>query len=272
MDEKFRDARQEKSELDEYYASQQQAPRQFTPEAGPSAPPAYAPPSTPPPVPSSIPTIPTNGVNVTTIIENIRGSWLLDPLAPQSSDRSLLQVLVESRAGRRPRRFHNMTMGTPTAKLDSRRGNIFATLRVVGESAVPATATIRSTTQNGNIVLELVSKSPSRTVNFDAYSRSGNISLLIPRSFSGMVELRARRGDIELLPALAAYARVERATNSETVVFIGDIAPPTPGFSSVGDLARLYSRSGRLRLGFSGEDSFTENGSLIGQIFQRLTS
>ena len=86
-----------------------------------------------------------------------------------------------------------------------------------------------------------------------------------------MVELRARRGDIELLPALAAYARVERATHSETVVFIGDAAP-TPGFASVGDLARLYSRSGRLRLGFCGEDSFTENGSIIGQIFQRLTS
>jgi hypothetical protein len=84
------------------------------------------------------------------------------------------------------------------------------------------------------------------------------------------VELRGRRGDIELLPALAAFARVERATNNETVVLIGNVAPPTPGFSSVGDLARLYSRSGRLRLGFSGEDSFTENGSVIGQIFQML--
>jgi hypothetical protein len=84
------------------------------------------------------------------------------------------------------------------------------------------------------------------------------------------VELRGRRGDIELLPALAAYARVQRATNSETVVFIGNIAPPTPGFASVGDLARLYSGSGRLRLGFSGEDSFNENGRLIGQIFNEL--
>jgi hypothetical protein len=84
------------------------------------------------------------------------GSWLLDPLAAQSSQRSLLQSLVAGRAGRRPRRFHNMTVGAPTAKLDSRHGNIFATLRVVGDSGVPATATIRSTTRNSNIVLELV--------------------------------------------------------------------------------------------------------------------
>ena len=120
--------------------------------------------------------MPTNGVNVFTVFETIRGlwecydrrmtslftrappgSWLLDPLAPQSSQRSLVQSLVETRAaGRRPRRFHNMTVGTPTAKLDSRHGNIFATLRVVGESAAPATATIRTTTRNSNIVLELV--------------------------------------------------------------------------------------------------------------------
>ncbi|KAI9464440.1 hypothetical protein BJY52DRAFT_1184186 [Lactarius psammicola] len=274
MDEKFRDARDEKTELDEYYAPQQGAPqqyasRQFSPGAGPSAPPPYAPPSTSLAVPSGVP---TNGVNVSTLFETIRGSWLLDPLAAQSSNHSLLQVLVENRAGRRPRRFHNMTVGAPTAKLDSRRGNIFATLRVVGESTVPATATIRSTTRTGNVVLELVSKSPSRTVHFDAYSRTGNISLLIPRSFSGLVELRGRRGDIELLPALAAFARVERATNSETVVLIGNVAPPTPGLTSIGDLARLYSLSGRLRLGFSGEDSFTENGSVIGQIFQRLSA
>ena len=48
-----------------------------------------------------------------------------------------------------------MTVGAPTAKLDSRHGHIFATLQVVGES-IPATATIRCTTRTGNIVLELV--------------------------------------------------------------------------------------------------------------------
>jgi hypothetical protein len=269
VDEKSRDVRSEKAELDHYYVPQQQDPRQFTPEAGPSAPPAYAPPPNAPPPTSS--TVPTNGVNVFTVFETIRGLWLLDPLAPQTSQRSLVQSLVETRAaGRRPHRFHNMTVGAPTAKLDSRHGNIFATFGVVGESTVPATATIRTTTRNGNITLELASKSPWRTVHFDAYSRTGNITLLIPRGFSGLVELRGRRGDVELLPALAAYARVQRATNSETIVLIGDAAPPTPGVTGVGDLARLYSRSGRLRLGFSGEDSFTESGSVAGQIFQML--
>jgi len=269
MDQKFRDARQEKIELEEHYASsQQQSPQQDTPEAGPSAsasaPPAYAPPPS-----SDVSSLPTCGVSVFKVFESIKGSWLLDPLAPRSSDPSLklLHGLVENRAGRR---IYNLTLGTPTAKLDSWRGNISATLRVVGESPAPETATIRSTSHNGHIVLELVSKAPSRAVHFDAHSLSGNVSLLIPRNFSGIVELRGRRGNIELLPALMAYAQVQRASHSETVVLIGNGAP-TPGVTTVDDFARLYSGSGRLRLGFSGEDSFTESGSLIGKIIQRFT-
>jgi len=107
MDEKFRDARYEKTELDEYvasvpllrqrhcwlttiqlqyaphqraplqyapqqYAPPQFAPPQFAPEAGPSVPPPYAPASTSLTVPSGVP---TNGVNVSTVFETIRGPW-----------------------------------------------------------------------------------------------------------------------------------------------------------------------------------------------------
>jgi hypothetical protein len=153
---------------------------------------------------------PTNCLSVFTVLEPIKGlwvrdecgmpnpnlhrslgSWLLDPLIAPSSGPSILQTIVQHRAERRPRGFRNMTLGAPTAKLDSRHGNISAALRVVGESAMPATATVRSTTRSGNIVLELVSqsatcprcpcltiaiqvsKSPTRMVHFDAYSRSG---------------------------------------------------------------------------------------------------
>ncbi|KAH9967481.1 hypothetical protein BC827DRAFT_1264286 [Russula dissimulans] len=123
------------------------------------------------------PNVPTNGVRITTVLEPIRGSWLLDPLAAQTSVPSIFQTIVEHRVGgRRQRRFRNATMGAPTAKFDSRHGNISASLRVVGESPMPATATIQSATHGGNIVLELVSKSPMRMVHFDAYSRTGLLS------------------------------------------------------------------------------------------------
>jgi len=222
------------------------------------------------------PNVPTNGVRMTTVLEPIRGSWLLDPLAAQTSVPSIFQTIVEHRVGgRRQRRFRNVTMGAPTAKFDSRHGNISASLRVVGESPMPATATIQSATHGGNIVLELVSKSPMRTVHFDAYSRTGNISLLIPRSFSGLIELRARSGNIQLLPALASSVRVMRTNNRETVVFVGNGAFPQVDPTIPGDLARLFTHSGCVRLGFSGEDAFYETEGVVAkatQLFQKLTT
>ena len=87
------------------------------------------------------------------------------------------------------------------------------------------------------------------------------------------MELRGHSRDIELLPALASVGRIVSTSNRETVVLIGNDAFPGAGFTSTGDLARLYSRSGRLRLGFSGEDSFTESEGVVAmatQMFQKL--
>jgi len=172
--------------------------------------------------------------------------------------------------------MRNMTIGAPTAKFTSLLGNISASFRVVAESATPATATIKATTRSGHIVLELVSKSPERMVHFNAYSGTGNVSLLIPRSFSGFVELQSWSGNVELLPALASSAHIVRTSDRETVIHIGNDPVPQAGFTSASDLAQLCAHSGRLRLGFSGEDAFTESllaGGPIGmaiQLFQKF--
>lgn len=90
-----------------------------------------------------------------------------------------------------------------------------------------------------------------------------------------MVELRARNGDMELLPALASSVRIVRASDRETVVLVGNNALPQVGPTSTGDLAQLCARSGRVRLGFSGEDVFNESEGVIAkasQLFQKLTT
>ena len=89
------------------------------------------------------------------------------------------------------------------------------------------------------------------------------------------MELRARRGDIELLPALVASGRVVKATNRETVVLVGNGVLPQVGPTSAGDLARLCVRSGRVRLGFSGEDTFIESEGVMAtaaHLFRKLTT
>ena len=86
------------------------------------------------------------------------------------------------------------------------------------------------------------------------------------------MELRAQNGGMELLPALASSARIMRASDRETSVLVGNNAIPQVGGSCTGDLARLYARSGRVRLGFSGEDAFNESGGVISHLFQKLTT
>ena len=89
------------------------------------------------------------------------------------------------------------------------------------------------------------------------------------------MELRARNGDVELLPALASSVRIVRASDRETVVLVGNNAHPEAGPSNTGDLARLCNRSGRVRLGFCGEDIFNESEGVMAmatQLFQKLTT
>jgi hypothetical protein len=90
------------------------------------------------------------------------------------------------------------------------------------------------------------------------------VTLLVPRNFSGIVQLSSRHGPVDVLPALAASARVLKTKDRVTTVLIGD-GPMQEGADNITDIARLRSRRGCVRLGFSGEDYFTEPPRLIDQ-------
>ena len=80
---------------------------------------------------------------------------------------------------------------------------------------------------------------------------------------------------MELLPVLASSVRIVRASDRETVVLVGNNVFPEAGPSNTGDLARLCNHSGRIRLGFCGEDIFNESEGLVAmatQLFQKLTT
>jgi len=213
---------------------------------------------------------PFNGLNMYTKREGIRGSWTLDPLATELPTQNLVQIFLDGQQKKEKGcRFRRSAKGTPpTAKFSSRHGNIDAMLRVVGDSLVRSTATIRSETRSGNIVLDLVSISPMRTVHIDASSRKGSVTLLVPRSFCGLVQLSSRNGTVQLLPAMAASGRVISTKGKETTVLLGDGPMPQVGSDDVTDTARISSRRGRVSLGFSGEDHFTERPKLFDQAFQ----
>ncbi|KAH9172933.1 hypothetical protein EDB89DRAFT_820725 [Lactarius sanguifluus] len=213
---------------------------------------------------------PVNGLYMCTKREVIRGSWSLDPLATVLPTQNLVQMFLDGQAAKKKKRFRPPKTAPPTARFISRHGSIHATLRVIGDSSVRSTATIRSETRSGNIVVDLVSIAPMRTVHIDASSRRGSVTLLVPRNFCGLVQLSCRHGSVEVLPALAASGRVVKTKDRETTVLVGDGPMPQVGSDSITDTARLYTRHGRVRLGFSGEDYFTEPPKLIEQAVQMM--
>jgi hypothetical protein len=201
--------------------------------------------------------------------EAIRGSWTIDPMAPMVPEQNLVQMFLYGQSQKKKcRRSRRPKLAPPTAKFGTRHGNIQATLRVLGDSMVRSIATIRAESRKGNIVLDLASIAPMRTVHMDAYSRKGSVTLLVPRSFCGLVQLTSRHGAVELLPALAASCRVINTKNKEITVLLGDGPMPNVGSDNITDTARISSRHGSVRLGFSGEDHFTERPGLVEHAMQ----
>lgn len=211
--------------------------------------------------------LPVNGLYMSTKREVIRGYWSLDPLATPLPTQNLVQMFLDGQTVKQ-KRFRSPKAIPPTARYSSRHGSIQATLHVVGDTPVRSTATIRSETRSGNIILELVSIAPMRTVHIDASSRKGSVTLLVPRNFSGLVQLSSRHGSVEVLPALAGTGRIVKTKDRETTILIGDGPVPQVGADNITDTARLYSRRGRVRVGFSGEDYFNEPPKLFAQAVQ----
>ena len=73
---------------------------------------------------------------------------------------------------------------------------------------------------------------------------------------------------MEILPALAASARVVEGRKKKATVLLGDGPMPIVGSDTITDAARIHSRHGRVRLGFSGEDYVTESPGLMKRTIQ----
>ncbi|KAI0060691.1 hypothetical protein BV25DRAFT_1827561 [Artomyces pyxidatus] len=191
--------------------------------------------------------MPTNGLFVSTNRDDVTGTWCLDPLLPT-------QIRVSQREDKTQKRHgaHRVESSTlPSAVFDSRHGNLNATLAIVG-TPQPARAGIVATTRHGHVKINLTSKAPGKSVDIDVYSRHGEIVVLLPRSFVGVLELRARRGNILTMSNLASVAQVVQSTDDKVVLRLGQGVQVPAGIPE--DHGRFYTRSGNISVGFSGED------------------
>ncbi|KAA1469039.1 hypothetical protein DENSPDRAFT_834570 [Dentipellis sp. KUC8613] len=202
----------------------------------------------PPLVPSG-PTSPAvNGLILKTRKEDIFGTWNVDPSLPR---RQVTPSLFNfgRRHGTNP----------PNVSLSSRNGSVMVRLAITGPSNL--TTRVQAGTRNGSIHLDIFSKGPGRYINLHTYTRRGDTVILLPRDYIGVIELRSRRGNVDVLPSLAKCSRILKLSSNGAMVIIGD----NPSLSKVqdvaaaamynGDYGMFASRRGRVKIGFSGEDT-----------------
>lgn len=92
------------------------------------------------------------------VLISVTGSWTLNPVASLVPSENLVQMFLDG-SGKKKGWFSSRCAkaSPPTAMFKTRHGDIHATLRVVGESALRTVATIHSATRHGEIFLDLVS-------------------------------------------------------------------------------------------------------------------
>lgn len=85
---------------------------------------------------------------------------------------------------------------------------------------------------------------------------TGDICVLIPRSFSGYIQLYFRHGQPIFLPNLAASMKLVQRYEREAQVIVGDTINHLPARGSEwgGDTLHLAARQGDIFIGYVGED------------------
>ncbi|KAF8074725.1 hypothetical protein FPV67DRAFT_1665471 [Lyophyllum atratum] len=142
----------------------------------------------------------------------------------------------------------------PHASFRTRQGPISLDLGTTGDATaeVPK-ANVLVSTRSGNISIKLMHSLPSLPrLGLEVLSRGGNIVFFIPKSFSGVIQLNTRKGNRQILPALASSMKVLKESDTEALILVGDHSATE---SRDVDFCQLNTRHGKLIVGLSDIDA-----------------
>ncbi|TFK39860.1 hypothetical protein BDQ12DRAFT_681365 [Crucibulum laeve] len=210
--------------------------------AGPSTPPL---PSTPNSTNDPAPSV--NQVHLHSGDTDITGAFFIDPSTP-----ALEAEITTKKKTRKELLYH--------ASFHSRKGAISLNLATTGNIYDIPQATVSISSRSGNIMINLLETTTTRPrMAVDAYSRTGDIIVFIPKTFSGVIQLNTRRGDLNILSGLSSASTQLKATEEEVILMIGNQSSAA-GYdgipSQVGDLCQLRSYTGKIIVGLSGRDEY----------------
>ncbi|RXW21671.1 hypothetical protein EST38_g4190 [Candolleomyces aberdarensis] len=179
-----------------------------------------------------------NQVHLFSKKEDIIGTFFVDPRTPSLSPMP-------------KRKKHGKRGGDqPHASFQTRCANISLVLAATGSIKEAAKATINVASRSGCIEIRLMPTPSTRPrIGVDARSRSGDIIVWFPETFSGVIQLNTVKGELHLLPNLAKAVRTLKDTDKEAMLIMGNQAE-----GGLTDLCQLTSRTGKIIIGLSGQD------------------
>lgn len=103
----------------------------------------------------------------------------------------------------------------------------------------------------------MVSPTLISPVRFYNSRDAGDIVVMLPRTYSGAIQLRTRKGTFEFLPHFASIMNVAKANETEALVLFGSPLTPNAGLpSQAADFSQLVARTGKIIVGLSGKDHY----------------
>jgi len=175
-------------------------------------------------------------VHIFTNHEDIKGTFYIDPHVPSL---------------RRNRKRKSQQM--PHASFRSRKGDVSIDLGTTGDLSSAKKANIEVATDKGDIKINLLPTS-IRPLGLDVSSRKGDIVVFLPKTFTGVVHLLTKKGEMVVLPALASIMNVVKSSDKEVILML----VPGNGTDNSGEttLCQLNARKGTVVVGLGGQDQY----------------
>jgi hypothetical protein len=188
-----------------------------------------------------------NQIHINNRHEDVIGTYCIDASLPVNGK-------LKGKSWKRPK---GPSITVPNASFRSRHGAISINLATKGAAADNTKAHIQAATRKGDIDINLYSLCKGKHIALDVNTRKGNILVHIPKNFCGAIQLRSRKKGCRVLPALASNSRILTIKDNEVLLLIGDpSAVTTSGMTDdvSTDFCQLASRSGKVTVGFTGEN------------------
>lgn len=211
--------------------------------------------------------------------EDLSGTYYIDPSTPAHGE----GPTIKTRYGRwkkgKSKKKKGVVDSGPHASFQTRSGNMKLQLGSTLNPDTPTSsrslegseerANIFIGTRKGKVEVTLLPREAMPSggmttkrpfIGLDVFSRSGDVIMYLPETFSGVVRVESVKGEMRFLPALTEGMRVLKNTERETMFTLGD---------GQGDLCEIFTRKGRIVLGVAGRDALKEEGGFWRKLFSR---